>query len=352
MDGSAAAVAHQQAVGYLEGKPSEYQYLGINYPDQVDATKFKAYLNDKLGSLMVFDTMWFLDFCPCHDVLKYLHNNDTRVIIIDHHQTAVEEFAEWDYFNTSFVLSYDNKISGAGLTRLLTKLIPSLPTCHKVPSHLVDVKLNDNTIQLQTNIQLSLEDEYQLDPLYEFVRIRDVWDESDPLKKQMADQVYEYLTHNNCFNPVNFKALLEMDPDIDDMVQMGEVITKVKSKIAESAIALGHKCVIDGVETKGIQVLITVTPNKMDSMVGDVWVKRFPNEPALMIGLSHNHAMESTGAGLRSNELIDALKLAKALGGGGHLRACGCGLNHVFEDLPCTTSAINQYFEQLIREVY
>ena len=199
--------------------------------------------------------------------------------------------------------------------------------------------------------------------LFEWIRIRDVWDESDPTAKHNADMFFYAITNRGCFELPKFKKFLveynehetassrDMSRYLFDLMNEGKLVYSVHRNSCETSIKGGYKVVVDGTHIKNIQVLITASPVKQDSLLGDMWREMHPDQPTLMVGLSYMHKECKVVAGLRSNHLIDCLTLAKQLGGGGHLRAAGCDLSP-FLGAHGGIEYINEFITDLIKEIY
>lgn len=356
IDGTAAAAAHSMATnGAVQRPDCDYTYQPINY-DTKTPEGFDGFLErNEIGE---FESVWFLDFCPKNEILKYLTDQGKQVIIIDHHTTALEALDEFSSDLLTYVLSYDNKLSGAGLTRLLRMGLDTLDLLKPVEAHQVEVQVNGQTCTLLTNIKLDLMYE-ELDDFYNLIRVRDVWDESDPNRKHLADLIHQYLVHHGCYEIEAFKQFLKQFEAADDPIKFleetmdkAQLIDDVIRNQVENALALGYKTKVDAKNLKNINVFIGSVPWKLDTMAGDIWSKRFPDEPAIMIGLTYNHDKNGIAAGLRSNHLIECVHLAKFFDGGGHKQASGCNMTFLLKELPCNPEAINTFLINLIKDIY
>ena len=360
MDGTAAAAAHQMGVDYKDGDLN-YQYVPINYdvktPELLDEHLAKSEL-----TLAQFDVVWMLDFCLLNPILDKLTQANKIVIIIDHHKTAIDQLAEFKHPRLFYILSADNQLSGAGLsylfrhsyTQLFHFLTEVSPKTFKSPKG-YEIISNIPTIESFMSNYHSI--------LFEWIRIRDVWDESDPTAKHNADMFFYAITNRGCFELPKFKKFLveynehetassrDMSRYLFDLMNEGKLVYSVHRNSCETAIKGGYKVVVDGTHIKNIQVLITASPVKQDSLLGDMWRELHPDQPTLMVGLSYMHKECKVVAGLRSNHLIDCLTLAKQLGGGGHLRAAGCDLSP-FLGAHGGIEYINEFITDLIKEIY
>lgn len=356
IDGTAAAAAHTLATcGVVQRPDCDYTYQPINYDTKTPELFDEFLVRNEIGE---FESIWFLDFCPKNEILKHLTDQGKQVIIIDHHTTALEALDEFSSDLLTYVLSYDNKLSGAGLTRLLKMGLDTLDLVKPTEPHQVEVEVNGQTCVLLTNIKLDLMFE-ELDEFYNLIRVRDVWDESDPNRKRLADLIHQYLVHHGCYNIEAFKQFIQQFEEakdrtkfLEDTMDKAQLIDDVIRGQVENALALGYKTQVDAKNLKNINVFIGSVPWKLDTMAGDIWSKRFPDEPAIMIGLTYNHDKNGIAAGLRSNHLIECVHLAKFFDGGGHKQASGCNMTFLLKELPCNPEAINTFLINLIKDIY
>ena len=198
--------------------------------------------------------------------------------------------------------------------------------------------------------------------VYNLLRVRDCWDIRDPQLKARADGLHYYCFHHNVpDHPEKLDEIFQRD-DAWEIIKEGQVIKSVYEKQCQKAINAGLQTVVNTDLLGDIQVLITVAPYDQASLLGEMWYSKFPERPAISIGLFYNHGKATGGYGIRSNHLVNSRLIAQAVSnGGGHDRASGGPLTEVemFSkasdsciDLSEILYEINQLFIDAIMKVY
>lgn len=367
MDGTGAAAAYVRA-----NRPHDKQFTlkDIRYTDMESLDKFKSFMhstttviknysNDGIGQLYettdkVFPDacrlITFLDFCPTREVLTWLLKNNHTVLILDHHQTGREmmenliqnpgELNEIHLGNLCFVFGCKN-MSGASMASLLTEVfynnydIPSTDPV-TIPLYYRKKGLNvKSKFSVWTNAKLKNKLIIQeSEPLYELLRIRDVWDVSSEVRKEQADCLSAYFSFYNLSNLIKFDTWVNKNSGLNKVfkaVDEGGAIIEILEKQMMDVIDRAYQTELNLTDGRKLQLVIASCINDQASMLGDLWSKKWAetDHPAISIALFHNYKTGRLGFGMRSNEHIDCKPLAEFLGGGGHFKACGGDLSRL-----------------------
>lgn len=370
MDGTGAALAHQWA---FENIVADFVYQPINYPQASDENKFAEFLQKKEIQLWGVCEVWFLDFTPTLPVLQFLLKLGIKIFIIDHHATGVEMLQEIEameprptlYDKLYYVTGDSDEFSGAYLTHLFQDQLfrfagmardnDSIKLFHRLPNRIGDSVIVTNLIGLETP-------HYQTANAYNLLRVRDCWDTRDKELKACADGFHYYCFHHGIPDHPNKLAAVFKNEDLTPFIKEGQVIKSVYEKQCQKAIDVGLQTVVNTDLLDDIQVLITVAPYDQASLLGEMWYSKFPERPAISIGLFYNHGKTTGGYGIRSNHLVNSRLIAQAVSnGGGHDRASGGPLTEVemFSkasdsciDLSEILYEVNQLFIDAIMKVY
>lgn len=333
MDGTGAALAHQWA---FENIVADFVYQPINYPQASDENKFAEFLQKKEIQLWGVSEVWFLDFTPTLPVLQFLLKLGIKIFIIDHHATGVEMLQEIEameprpplYDKLYYVTGDSDEFSGAYLTHLFQDQLfrfagmardnDSIKLFHRLPNRIGDSVIATNLIGLKPP------ENWIGDSVFNLLRVRDCWDTRDQTMKKMADGFHYYCFHHSVpDHPETLNSLIKSDRWLE-YVKEGQVIKSVYEKQCQKAIECGLQTVVNTDLLDDIQVLITVSPYDQASLLGEMWYSKFPERPAISIGLFYNHGKATGGYGIRSNHLVNSRLIAQAVSnGGGHDRASG-----------------------------
>ena len=370
MDGTGAALAHQWA---FENIVADFVYQPINYPQASDENKFAEFLQKKEIQLWGVSEIWFLDFTPTLPVLQFLLKLGIKIFIIDHHATGVEMLQEIEameprpalYDKLYYVTGDSDEFSGAYLTHLFQDQLfrfagmardnDPIKLFHRLPNRIGDSVIVTNLIGLETP-------HYQTTNGYNLLRVRDCWDTRNKELKAYADGFHYYCFHHGIPDHPDKLAAVFKNEDLTPFIKEGQVIKSVYEKQCQKAIDTGLQTVVNTDLLDDIQVLITVAPYDQASLLGEMWYSKFPERPAISIGLFYNHGKATGGYGIRSNHLVNSRLIAQAVSnGGGHDRASGGPLTEVemFSkasdsciDLSEILYEVNQLFIDAIMKVY
>ena len=370
MDGTGAALAHQWG---FEDTGQEFIYQPINYPHVKDENKFAEFLQDKEIQLWGLSTIWFLDFTPTLAVLQFLLKLEIKVFIIDHHATGTETLQDIEameprpalYDKLFYITGNSDEFSRTYLTHLFQDQLfrfagmvqskDPIKLFYKLPRRIGDSVISTNLIGLKPP------ENWIGDSVFNLLRVRDCWDTRDQTMKKMADGFHYYCFHHSVpDHPETLNSLIKSDRWLE-YVKEGQVIKSVYEKQCQKAIDVGLQTVVNTDVLDGIQVLITVAPADQASLLGEMWYSKFPEQPAICIGLFYSHKKPSVGYGIRSNHLINSRLVAQEISnGGGHDRAAGGSLtgeyvisyedqSHTVDDVLGT---INRFCITAIEKVY
>ena len=370
MDGTAAAAAHMKAFNQ-DGIKVEYH--PINYSHIKNLNEFEQFVYNIATRYRGLDswllpnvTVWFLDFTPTEEILLHLSKTQERVIIIDHHATGVDmlnklmkPFNEEEGViqmpkNVFFITGASDEFSGAYLTDIFRNQFHLLldgesvnytrRVFHRLQGKIYDSEIYTNVLDLKNpNIPYS--------NLYELIRIRDTWDKRNPELKTKADALNYACFHDGIpDNPEVFNEKVTSDT-LDSLTLKGKTIQEVHQRYCQNAIDSGYKISLDSETMDNINLLVTVCPANQASLLGEMWYSKFPDEPAICVGLFYNHSKATVGFGMRSNEFINCRMIAEALGGGGHDRAAGGSLTDKVLIEQYSGNMLAKDFLQSIREL-
>ena len=360
MDGTGAAAAYLYGHSVWDFSDKELTLKDIRYTDIESLEKFKEYL-DKETNVIVNDAglsntdlvahphttstpltepqmVTFLDFCPTAEILKWLLVEGHTVLILDHHQTGREMMEKFLIDNEKLNLSRlhfafgDHSISGSGLAYVLTEVTldayayPSRGTRVNTFHHQMNDSVGFSIWNNLTHFEGSTSD---MDKVFELLRVRDVWDISDPKKKKDADSLNAYLFHKDLTELSVFYKWWLSHFDLPTAISQGNLICEVFEKQIQEVIDRGYQTEIELHDGRKLQLCIASCPDKQASLMGDLWAQKWKdtNHPAICISMFTNYKTGRVGFGMRSNKHIDCKPLAEFLGGGGHFKACGGDLS-------------------------
>lgn len=360
MDGTGAAAAYLYGHGEWDFNGKSLSFKDIRYTDIESLEKFKEYLNKETNIVYVAEDtpvleyapnvilaatplnapqmVTFLDFCPTAEILKWLLDEGHTVLILDHHQTGKEMMEKFLVDNAELNLSSlhfafgDKSISGSGLAYVLTEVThdayqyPSRGTRAQPIHHPMD---ESEGFYIWNNLTHFEGSESDMDPTFELLRVRDVWDLSNPDIKRDADSLNAYLFHNSLTELSTFYGWWRSFFSMDQVLEQGGLICEVFKKQIQEVIDRGYQSEIELKDGRKLQLCIASCPDKQASLMGDLWSQKWKEteHPAICISMFTNYKTNRLGFGMRSNKHIDCKPLAEALGGGGHFKACGGDLS-------------------------
>lgn len=347
MDGTSAAAGVWLSLDYNKSNPQESvvrddlaNYHSINYDDCRSVEGFMEKYEDKLSPNAAHpknDThIMFVDFYPGKDICEKLLYHGYTLTVIDHHATTMDSIFDvaknWNNFG--YVMSMDNKLSGGALVCSLRHSLESINDSNRnlILDEPKEMFLKDWKVQTNLDIK-QLGD---LHPLYELIRVRDIWDESDPDMKRDADFLNSGLSYNHLYNLDGYINTLILSEDINivatKIMSEGRLIHSVHESMVKASIKTGFKDTIITNSGDEVKLLICFVPNKLGSLLGDMWKKENePDKKCISIGMTWVPDKNLIGLTLRSSNNISCRVLAENLGGGGHDCASGASIDNVSE---------------------
>ena len=378
MDGTGAALAHMQA--FDQYKPeAERVYQSIDYPNAKTPDAFTRFLDAKnLDDTPINDderTVWFLDFTPTLETLIYVLDTYKHVIIVDHHPTGaevIEKLRTYEnvagettvYENLFYINAESDDLSGSALMALFGEQLASFELFHQSSEvsrvfHRLLGRIGDSVVL--TNILGLMSPASQLSEFNNLLRVRDVWDNRDSELKRRADGLNYYCFHNNFQNNPETLGLVDTALGLTNAICDGLVIKSVYEKVVQNAIDDGFQTTVETASGQKINLLVTTCPSSQASLLGEMWYSKFPDQPAISVGMFYGHAREAISFGMRSNDHINCRVLAEHFGGGGHDRAAGgnfsattfidLGIEPTWE-IPNLLASLNNHLLNKVKELY
>lgn len=330
-------VAGYSAVSQLRHWGYDIKAFPVNYKQDI-LGKIKD-VEKEVGTI---EHIVFVDFCPTNEQLLQLLSM-WKVAVIDHHKTAVQNITKIMFpeagkvdarlvDNLRFVFAKDQ--SGASLTELI-----DLP------------RFLDQTEDAVANHGEVIGDIFakplpclsgaELSDLFKLVRIRDLWINPGSFEKRQADALSSYFSVEGLFNLNEELNNGELDlyqydgAVLESAISDGKAFEKQMLLMCENALksSFTTKIVKDGVT---INVAIGSILTGMGSKFGEMFVDRYPDQPAIAIGVNWNLKKGGVGLNLRSNKFLSARKVAELFGGGGHEHASGAVIDTKDFSLPLT----------------
>jgi len=260
-------------------------------------------------------TLYILDWCPIMEDLDACCDIFDKVILIDHHESAIKKLIEHyksplekqsngNYKfqdqpkNLEVFLALNNEWSGAMGTAIWF----------------------DRNYNIGERKQLVLQDHW----LVGAVDDRDRWQ----FKYSDTKILNEALFHLG-FNLKNWQKQPFNQESYDEFILMGEILIEKKQKEVQQIIE--SSAVLDNNAEK---VIFCNCPYHLASEVGNILAKEYR-----MAVLWFMDKEGQISVSLRSNsntpDWINCSKIATALGGGGHANAAGFKMNASFEEVVC-----------------
>lgn len=234
---------------------NETYFIGVRY-------------NEPLPDLLEGSTVYIVDFSYPPEILTELANRMEKVVVIDHHATAVRTLAAYTHPSVELVLDLDH--SGALLTWDYFYPSDSPPT-----------------------LLLSIED-------------RDLWRFKRGQTKELTSALLSY--------PMEFDVWdMLMDISVKDLVAEGKAIERYRSKEIEKYVKAASTT-----KLSGYTVPIVNVPYSYVSEVGNIL------SAGQLFAICWSVVEQSVMFSLRSNdEGLDVSKIAEQYNGGGHRNAAG-----------------------------
>ncbi len=294
LDGFGAAYAAWKALG-----EEDTEYRPIQYGQDVPCI-----MAEVVGS-----TIYFVDFCPSKEVLQVCCQSAAKVVVIDHHKTAIDMLQAWPTaeWPSNLEVSYRLEHSGAVLTWqyfVARELVP-----REVPWLL-----------------LRVED-------------RDLWRFDFGATKAICEALQLVSVY-----PRTFKTWdgLVVGWDVwarEELTQVGKILATKQAVEIELLKKQAYPCSIDYASSE--QVIIVIygvacnAPQYLASELGNALVQSGADYAAVWTYLGD----DSYKVSLRSTGDFDVSVIAKYFGGGGHNNAAGFvvkgagNFNSIIEDI-------------------
>lgn len=345
-DGLAAAIAHR--IAYERDPQFKDSTTPRNALDKYDYLSMShGYLEQEksfLEDVEAYDHVWFLDFAPTESLLRQMLLNEQKVTIIDHHKSSYEmiknKFYCEDNKQLRVIFSLDNKLSGATLAWVIGLQHFNIHATEQAEVREVEVFGH----KFLTNLQLYFIKENALnykDPLYNYIGIRDVWDESNPEMKLNADALHAYFVYAGLRSFDKFYDFVKNETFVHNsasIIEAGKMILELNKRNCESALNDCYQATIETLEGP-IEFVMGICPDDQGSQFGQSWGDKHPGKKTISAAIFMNFNKGTVTLGFRSRN-IDALRLAESFpNGGGHATACGCRITDINITLPFEPSS-------------
>ncbi|TAE66259.1 MAG: hypothetical protein EAZ85_16020 [Bacteroidetes bacterium] len=212
--------------------------------------------------------VWLVDFCYSHEIMADLATKMKEILIIDHHQSAVENMENFDYQKHSNVKAiFDMKKSGAVLTWEYVH---------------------------QSEAPLFLQ----------YVQDKDLWQFNLPQSKEFSAALRAY--------PMDF--VLWDKFIVEDLIKEGNVLIKYQTQMVDKLCKNARLAKIASYE------VMLVNSAVLQSEIGNQLCKQYPKTPFSVV---YFDVANQRNFSLRSIGEFDVAKIAMQFGGGGHKNAAG-----------------------------
>ena len=340
-DGLAAAVAHRIA---YERNPQFKE--NVTPRNALDAYDYLAMSHSRLeqeegflDDVKNYDHIWFLDFAPTEPLLRQMLKDEKKVTIIDHHKSSYEmiknKFYCEDNEQLRVIFSLDNKLSGATLAWVIGLQYFDIDASEQADVREVEVFGH----KFLTNLQLYFIKENALlykDPVYNYIGIRDTWDESSAMMKHNADALHAYFDYAGLRSFDKLYEFIKNEHFVFNgatILGTGKMILELNKLKCEAAL---KDCFQETIETlEGpIEFVMGICPDGQGSQFGQSWSEQHPEKKTISVAIFMNFNKGTVTLGFRSRN-IDALRVVETFpGGGGHANACGCRITDTHITLP------------------
>lgn len=260
-DGFGAAWAAYR--GLFDVTANHVSYRPVNYGDE---------LPKEPGTLKSSDAVYFLDFSPKLEQAEAILKTGARLLILDHHKTAAEEYAGFRHINAEIIFEMDR----SGAVMAWTYFNPS----KEIPA------------------------------ILEYIEDRDLWrfklPNSERVNAALRSYSRDFITWDNLFQV----GLIPMSFDMEGgaILRANEVIISEHVKRAFETVLVGH---------------ITVLAVNATCLFSEI-AGRLSGLSASGIGCAFfQREDERWQYSLRSRGDVDVARIAKLYDGGGHLNAAG-----------------------------
>lgn len=270
---------------YHAGCPDGFGAAWAAHEALGDDAEYVPVLHDQPPPEMdVSSTVYLVDFCYPRDVMRLLSIDNDRVVVLDHHKTALAALLEEpggdtyegdaDLSNTT--ATFDMNRSGATIT--WTHFFPTA----RVPR------------------------------LLRYVEDRDLWRRTLPYNREVSAFLNAM--------PMDFETWSAFARDFEDgddahIIREGAAILRAQDEVVRAAVERSRWAVLGGQRVP----IVNATVHGSDT--GEALCRKFSDAP--FAAYYFDTADGRRGWGLRSRNGFDVSEVAKRYGGGGHQAAAG-----------------------------
>jgi len=236
-----------------------------------------------------FDNIFIVDFSFSSKIIEEMSRRvKKQVVVLDHHKTAFENLADLKN-NEKLTLILDNDRAGCQIT--WDYLCPKFG--------------------------------YELRPVFlDYIADRDLWLWKLPFSKEINTA----LLHEKMITFEHFDELyLNWMDSFEILKQKGLQVLEFNNNVMNKIIQKS-----DFVELRDFKML-AINSTIFISELGNLGLEKFPINAVLI--WRYNFQKEEFECSVRTNEHIDATKIAKLFGGGGHIRAAGFTVKNLLKEM-------------------
>lgn len=342
VDGSAAMAVMLHA--FKDMNLSEHSILNhtpVSHAAGESLLKFKDHVKDPTLSLA--DVIWFLDYCPKNEVLEELCET-SMVIVVDHHKTVLDQFetleADTKWAKNLYTFISEGSTSSGASTAYATvpKIMEMLNQgelfkltgpqsnppegygeVYRTTIDMLCVQGLTDTSHVTNIDNMFFEDTIELPYFIDLVRTRDIWDKRIPDVKFDADNLSAGI---RLIGGVEDPKLLVdcLDSPCHDIMSQGKAYEDNRKADARKVIENGTKFRIFTDLEHLINIVVTEEGIDNASNIGEQWSIPGTFTLAVIVDRTEDNKLSVS---LRSSPNVDASRIAKHFGGGGHIQACG-----------------------------
>lgn len=274
------------------------------------------------------DQIVFIDFCPEMDVLRtLLENEDLDVVILDHHDTALERlqaFPTHMYTNLTIILT--KNLSGAGLAEAIAPAVNFFQVGIPLDANYSFQEAEVNGIKLWTNTHHA----FRLQPdlisrLNQIVQGRDLWiDGPDKYQGIYFDAYLKFHDTHTRISPEIFYDFMEQHGGLETILVKGHMIFDTMRALSQQMLDNSQRHIVKSITLDtDVQVIIGNCIPRYASTFGELGYQN-QELPTIVIGVMYSAREEVLELSLRCGKGVVVNKMADKLwGGGGHPKASG-----------------------------
>ena len=274
------------------------------------------------------DQIVFIDFCPEMDVLRtLLENEDLDVVILDHHDTALERlqaFPTHMYTNLTIILT--ENLSGAGLAEAIAPAVNLFHVGMPLDGDYSFQETEVNGVKLWTNTQHAFRLQPQLiSRLNQIVQGRDLWiDGFDKTQGIYFDAYLKFYDTHTRISPEIFYDFMEQHGGLETIINKGQMIFDTLRALSQQMLDNSQHHIVKTLgDVPDVQVIIGNCVPRNARTYGELGYQN-QELPTIVIGVMYNAREEILELSLRCGEGVVVNKMADKLwGGGGHPKASG-----------------------------